>query len=197
MRSCRRCLEAGYAIEPGAVFSGGSGAQVMIVGQAPGITEMEVKRPFNGPSGRRLFAWLEEVGWSEPEFRSTHYMTAVTKCYPGRSAGGKGDRVPSRGERALCAPFLESELALVDPLVLVPVGGLAVRRFLGSVKLGEVVGTVVRDGAGRWVVPLPHPSGASLWLNRAENVARLQEALAGMRRLCLQLGIEVEGDQQS
>jgi len=191
MRACRRCLEAGYDIVPGAVFSGPASADVMVVGQAPGVTESEARRPFNGPSGRRLFEWLAQVGWDEDDFRSEQYLTAITKCYPGRSAGGKGDRVPSRAERALCAPFLERELALVRPRVLVPVGGLAVRRFLGPVRLGEVVGGACQDKAGRWIVPLPHPSGASLWLNQRENRARVARALGRLRATCLELGIKV------
>ena len=189
MRACRRCLEAGYAITPGAVCSGPATACVMIVGQAPGITEIEVGRPFNGPSGRRLFRWLAQAGWEEAEFRTRQYMTAVTKCYPGKGSGGKGDRVPTRTEQKLCAPYLERELALVRPRIIIPVGGLAVRRFLGSVRLAEVVGEVVRDEAGRWIVPLPHPSGASLWLNQPENQERVTLALAHVRRLREELDI--------
>ena len=184
MRACRRCLEAGYAITPGAVFSGVATATVMIVGQAPGVTETQAGRPFNGPSGRRLFGWLAQVGWEEAAFRATQYVTAVARCYPGKGSGGKGDRVPTRAEQKLCAPFLERELALVRPEVVVPVGGLAVRRFLGPVRLAEVVGKVLQDEEGHWIVPLPHPSGASLWLNRPENQERVAQALAHMRRLC-------------
>jgi uracil-DNA glycosylase len=188
MRDCRRCLEAGYSIAPGAVFSGPASAEVMIVGQAPGVTESEVGRPFNGPSGRRLFEWLAEAGWEEAKFRAMQYMTAVTKCYPGKGSGGKGDRVPTRAEQKLCAPFLERELALVHPRILVPVGSLAVRRFLGPVRLREVVGTVVQE-EDRWILPLPHPSGASLWLNRLENRERVDRALAQLRGLHQDLGI--------
>ena len=177
MRACRRCVEAGYAITPGAVFSGPATASVLLVGQAPGASEVEAGRPFNGPSGRRLFGWLAQAGWQEAAFRATHYLTAVTRCYPGRTASGKGDRAPTRGERRLCAPFLEAELALVDPVVIVPVGRLAVERFLGPVRLAEAVGTVADDGEGRSIVPLPHPSGASLWLNREENRERVACAL--------------------
>ena len=181
MRSCRRCIEADYPITPGAVFSGPASATVMVVGQAPGVTETQAGRPFNGPSGRRLFRWLAQAGWEEAEFRATQYMTAVTKCYPGRSPGGKGDRAPTRAEQRLCAPFLERELALVRPRLLIPIGGLAIRRFLGPVRLAEVVGEVVQDEAGRWIVPLPHPSGASLWLNRPENQERVAQALAHLK----------------
>jgi uracil-DNA glycosylase len=187
MRACRRCVEAGYPVAPGAVFSGPATADVMVVGQAPGVTEVQAGRPFNGPSGRRLFRWLAQAGWEEAEFRTTHYMSAVTKCYPGKGSGGKGDRVPTRTEQMLCAPYLERELALVRPQVIVPVGGLAVRRFLGSVRLAEVVGRSFQDEAGRWIVPLPHPSGASLWLNRPENRARVDQALVHLQRLCAEL----------
>jgi len=187
MHACRRCLEVGHEIVPGAVFSGPVTAQVMVVGQAPGVTESEVGRPFNASSGRRLFAWLAQAGWEETAFRRTQYLTAVTKCYPGKS--GKGDRVPSRAEQALCAPFLERERALVRPALLLPVGGLAVRLLLrpvlgakGVKRLGDVIGRAFVDERGCRIVPLPHPSGASLWLNRPENRALVDRALEHVRR---------------
>jgi uracil-DNA glycosylase len=155
----------------------------MIVGQAPGVTECETSRPFNGASGQRLFDWLAEAGWEESAFRAAQYMTAVTKCYPGKSPNGKGDRAPTRAEQELCAPYLKQELALVQPRVVVPVGSLAVRRFLGAVRLTDVVGAVVEGSEGRRIVPLPHPSGVNLWLNRPENQARVADALAHLRPL--------------
>ncbi len=183
MRACRRCQEAGFSVAPGAVFSGSKSARLMIIGQAPGATEHETGRPFNGPSGARLFDWLAQAGWDEGSFRAQQYMTAITKCYPGRSANGKGDRAPTRAEQELCAPFLGQELDLVQPEILVPVGSMAVQRFLGPVRLIDVVGTVVQQNGGRLMVPLPHPSGVSLWLNRQENQDRVTQALAHLRRL--------------
>jgi uracil-DNA glycosylase len=183
MRTCRRCLEAGFSITPGAIFSGPASARVMTVGQAPGITEVEAQRPFNASSGRRLFQWLAEAGWDEDDFRATQYMTAITKCYPGKSPGGKGDRAPSRTEQKLCAPFLKRELAQVQPEIIIPVGGLAVRRFLGQVKLADVVGTAIQDKRGRWIVPLPHPSGASLWLNKPEHQTLVRYAIKRLRAI--------------
>lgn len=177
MRACRKCLEAGYEIVTGAVFSGPAPAPLMLIGQAPGVTEAEVKRPFNASSGRRLFQWLEQAGLEETSFRAGYYMTAVTKCYPGKHPTGKGDRKPSRAEQRLCRPFLERELALVRPRVLLPVGGLAIETVLGrKMRLAEAVGHSF-EVDGRWVLPLPHPSGASLWPNRPENQARLNRAL--------------------
>lgn len=181
MRACRRCLEAGYAITPGAVFSGPVPAPAMLVGQAPGITEVQAGRPFNASAGRRLFQWLAEAGFDEAAFRASYHMTAVTKCYPGRHPRGKGDRKPSRAEQRLCRPFLDREIALVRPRLLIAVGGLAIETLLGRpVRLEEAVGCVF-EVDGRQILPLPHSSGASLWTNLAENQARLRQALALLR----------------
>lgn len=209
MRACRRCLEAGYAITPGAIFSGGAAAQIMLIGQAPGGTEVVAQRPFNANSGRRLFQWLGAAGWDEATFRAAHYMTAVTKCYPGKSRSGKGDRLPGKAEQTLCRPFLQREIALIQPRLLLLVGGLAIKLlYPAATRLEDIIGTAVYfspaslahpvnfnlaqaerhatfdptlDPNGRWVVPLPHPSGASLWPNRPENQARIEQAI---RFLC-------------
>jgi len=181
MRACRRCLEAGYPITPGAVFSGPAPVLLMLVGQAPGVTEAQVKRPFNASAGRRLFQWLAEAGFDEAAFRASYYMTAVTKCYPGKHPRGKGDRKPSRAEQRLCRPFLDRELALVKPRLLLAVGGLAIETLLGRpILLEEAVGHLF-EVDGRWILPLPHSSGASLWTNLPENQTRLQQALALLR----------------
>jgi uracil-DNA glycosylase len=193
MRACRQCLEAGYEIVPGAVFSGPAPAPLMLVGQAPGVTEAQVKRPFNASSGTRLFQWLSEAGLDEREFRSRYYMTAVTKCYPGKHAKGKGDRKPSRAEQRLCRPFLDQELALVQPRILLAVGGLAIETLLGERRrLDEAVGRIF-EVDGRQLLPLPHPSGASLWPNRPENQARLGQALALLRDELLPLLRKLDG----
>jgi len=181
MQACRRCLEAGLAVTPGAIYSGPAPAPLMLVGQAPGVTEVQAKRPFNATSGQRLFQWLAQAGMEEAGFRARYYMTAVTKCYPGKHPKGKGDRKPSRAEQQLCRPFLERELDLVQPRVLLAVGSLAIETLLGqSLPLEEAVGRFfVVDG--RHILPLPHPSGASLWPNRPENQARLRRALVLLR----------------
>lgn len=217
MRACQRCLQAGHAIVPGAVFRGTAAARVLLIGQAPGVTEVEAKRPFNASSGRRLFQWLGEAGWDEDTFRDTHYMTAVTKCYPGRHPAGKGDRVPSRAEQALCRPFLEREIALVNPMLMILVGGLAIKLlYPNQVKLDEIIGTAVyfppttlrnpvqfdisqgehmagfdegKDKNGRWVVPLPHPSGASLWPNKPANQTLIRHATQLLSDLRLAYGL--------
>jgi uracil-DNA glycosylase len=181
LRQCRRCLEAGHPITPGPVFSGAPGAQIMLIGQAPGVTEAVVKRPFNAGAGKRLFTWLAQAGIDEATFRATQYMTSVTKCFPGKAARGGGDRVPSKAEQALCRDWLEREIALVDPRLIILVGRLAIGLFLPHTHLGEVVGQrFERDG--RAIIALPHPSGASTWHHAPAHKTRLSQALALVAR---------------
>ena len=178
MRNCRLCNEAGYNVHPKAIFSGRYGATIMIIGQAPGVTEVEADRPFNAGSGTRLFQWLQGAGIEENTFRSTQYMTSVTKCYPGRQSSGNGDRVPSRREQELCRIYLDQEIHLVDPQVILPIGRLAINLFFSrKLKLDEVIGTQINLN-GRWIIPLPHSSGASRWHQIDENRQLINQAIA-------------------
>ena len=150
----------------------------MIIGQAPGAVELTTGLPFSGRAGVELRRWLARAGIDEQHLP---YRTSMTKCFPGKAASGAGDRRPSPGEIALCAPWLERELALVRPAILLLVGQLAIERFYGKAPLGSVVGTRRRDG-DRVLIPLPHPSGASRWLNQPANRALLARALRILRR---------------
>ncbi len=182
MRTCRLCLDAGYDIFPRAIFSGGVGARMMIIGQAPGITEKEAGRPFNAGSGSRLFKWLAGAGIDEDWFRKTQYITAVTKCYPGRHNAGSGDRMPSREEQRLCRPYLDEEIRLIDPELILPVGRLAIGVFFDSKqKLTDIIGTE-KQVDNHWVVPLPHPSGASRWHQLQSNRDLIEQAVGLIRK---------------
>ena len=150
----------------------------MIVGQAPGAVELTTGLPFSGRAGAELRRWLARAGIDEDHLP---YRTSMTKCFPGKAASGAGDRRPSPAEIALCAPWLDREIALVRPKILLLVGQLAIERFIGKVPLGEVVGTMRREG-DRVLIPLPHPSGASRWLNQPANRALLDRALRILRR---------------
>jgi uracil-DNA glycosylase len=139
------------------------GALVMTIGQAPGITEVEAGRPFNAGSGQRLFQWLLGAGIEENWFRTTQYMTAVTKCYPGRAKSGSGDRVPSRAEQRFCRSFLDREIEMLNPALIIPIGKLAIELFYPKgMRLTEIIGTQ-KQLDQRWIIPLPHSSGASRW----------------------------------
>jgi uracil-DNA glycosylase len=189
IRACRKCLEAGYWIAPGAVVHGAHTAKVMTIGQAPGPTEAVVKRPFNAGSGKRLFEWLGEAGFDEATFRATQHMTAVTKCYPGQSAGGHGDRVPSKEEQALCRPWLDQEVKLINPKLIIPIGRLAIGLFFETkLPLEKIIGTQIEQD-GRVIIPLPHPSGASTWHNKPENRARVKKAIRLIRKQRERLGL--------
>jgi uracil-DNA glycosylase family 4 len=183
-RGCNACAEAGYLIESPPVFEGGAGQRAMIVGQAPGLTEGEEGRPWRGRAGRALRAWLE---LDEDSFYRTFYCTSVTRCYPGRHPSGRGDRAATPPEMDLCAFWLEWELRLLEPDLVLPVGGRAIRRLLGLARLTDCIGERYRLAGGAVAVPLPHPSGASGWLNDGENRERLATALslvhAELRRL--------------
>jgi uracil-DNA glycosylase len=171
------CVDNGHNVVPKAIFTGNFGAKIMSIGQAPGITEVEADRPFNAGSGVRLFKWLNEAGITETWYRSTQYMTSVTKCYPGRSKSGNGDRVPSRAEQKLCRPFLDREIELVNPYLIIPIGKLAISLFYPRIaKLTEIIGTEKLVN-GRWIVPLPHSSGASRWHQPESNRGLISKAI--------------------
>ena len=182
IRACRRCALAGHAVSGMPVISGDPALvhqpnRLLLVGQAPGKTEAVNGRPFSGPAGKRLFKWLASVGIDEEDFRRRVYMAALTRCFPGPAPSGHGDRRASPAELALCRPFLDRAIELLQPHTVVLVGGMAIETFLGKLPLEAAVGTVhVRDGVR--YLPLPHPSGASTWTNHPEHQALLQDALS-------------------
>lgn len=173
IRACTKCVEAGYLPSAFPIVAGRASDRVMIIGQAPGAVELTTGLPFSGRAGAELRRWLAQAGIDEAHLP---YRTSITKCFPGKAATGAGDRRPSPPEVALCAPWLEAELALVRPRVILLVGTLAIERFWGRVPLSEVVGTS-RIDRERVLIPLPHPSGASRWLNAPQNRRRLRRAL--------------------
>lgn len=178
-RVCRACVEAGYPLESWPVFEGHAGQRAMIVGQAPGVIEGDERRPWRGRAGRTLRRW---VGMEEEEFYATFYCVSITRCYPGKHPSGRGDRAPTPREIELCRFWLEWDVRLVRPAVVVPVGGLAIRRVLMlRRRLDECIGSVFPFGEAV-AVPLPHPSGASSWLNDPQNRKRVERATAALRR---------------
>jgi len=141
------------------------GQRAYMYGQAPGVVEGAERRPWRGRAGKTLRRWLE---LDEEAFYATFYCASVTRCYPGRAPSGRGDRTPAPQERELCSFWREWELRLLRPELLVPVGGLAIRALLGISGLAACIGRrYERESAV--VVPLPHPSGASGWLNSSAN----------------------------
>lgn len=175
-RRCRACALAGFPIESRPIFEGGDDRRAYLYGQAPGIVEAEEGRPWRGRAGRTLRDWL---GLDEDAFYATFYCTAVTRCYPGKPPSGRGDRTPTPRERALCAEWREHELRLLRPELVVTVGGLAAHALLGRKSL-DCVGERCELG-GVTAIPLPHPSGASGWLNSPANRELLAKAIELVR----------------
>jgi uracil-DNA glycosylase len=174
---CRACVEAGYPLESLPVIAPGEGRRAYMFGQAPGIQEGLERRPWRGRAGKTLRRWLE---MEEDEFYASFYCASVTRCYPGRAPSGRGDRTPTQEEQRLCEFWRDWELALLRPALIVTVGGLAARRLLGLNSVTECVGRRY-EHEGAVAIPLPHPSGASAWLNLPENRARVAEAAALIR----------------
>jgi uracil-DNA glycosylase len=184
-RVCRACAEEGYPLESLPVVQPYTGQRAYIFGQAPGVREGEERRPWRGRAGKTLRRWLE---LDEDEFYATFYCASVTRCYPGRARSGRGDRTPTPREQDLCALWRAWELRLIEPRLIVPVGGLALRRLLGLTSVTECVGRrLEHDGAV--AIPLPHPSGASGWLNDPANRARVAKAATLVRTELAQIGV--------
>ena len=193
IRGCERCVRAGFIPAARPILRGRVGMRLMVVGQAPAALTHERPLPYAGATGRTLGRWLEEAGFAPGALHACCYLTSLTKCFPGPSRHGKGDRAPSAAEIALCRDHLDRELALVRPRVVLALGRLAATALVGAAPLAELVGTVreaERAGHRFLVVPLPHPSGVSRWLNEGENRARVGRALArlGELRAELELG---------
>ncbi len=152
---------------------------VMSIGQAPGIHEAKVMRPFGWTAGKTLFKWFEGIGIEEETFRQRAYMTAVCRCFPGKNPKG-GDRMPSDKEVETCSRWMMAEIRMVQPQLIILIGKLAINQFLPIRKLDEVVGQIHRieiEGRVTDLAPLPHPSGLSTWPRMEPGKTLLQEAL--------------------
>jgi uracil-DNA glycosylase len=197
---CRRCPRMqSTPVSGGAIVS-----DVMIIGQAPGPREPFLQRPFAHTAGKTLFRWFEEFcGMNEAAVRSKIYFAAVCRCFPGKNSGGT-DRVPAPDEIRNCSSWLDDEIRVLQPRLIIPVGRLAIRQFITCIKLDKVIGhgfRVERAGHGFDVIPLPHPSGASSWHKIAPGKELLRRALKLIARhpavasLCLPHRGRVKADQ--
>ena len=189
--ACRACEQTGYLahanpIRPEPLVA----PRMLLIGQAPGPVTDRKGYHFAGPAGRFLELWLARAGFPPGYFREHVYLTSLTRCFPGKSPGGNGDRPPSRAEIALCRPFLEREVDLLSPKVVLLVGRMAIDAFVpGKRPLSELIGQVFSDDRGRVLLPLPHASGVSRWLNAPANQALLARALEQLSRLRLELDL--------
>jgi uracil-DNA glycosylase len=140
--ACETCTQ----LVPG---EGPATASVVIVGEAPGAREDQQGRPFVGNAGRLLDSLLAEAGMQ----RDDVYITNVVKARP------PNNRDPKPAEVAHHWPWLEQQLKLIKPALLVPLGRHALARFAPDAKISEAHGTVV-EADGRRLFPLYHPAAA-------------------------------------
>ncbi len=176
LRACDRCPRMHKPVVVGRAVPG----KILLVGQAPGDKEPKLERPFAWTAGRTLFKWFSEgLGWSEDETRNRLYFAAVCRCFPGKRPEG-GDRVPAPDEIANCSAWMEREFALLRPLLVLPVGKLAIAQFMPPAPLADVIGkqfSVKYRGFAVDCIPLPHPSGASPWHRMEPGRTLLRDAL--------------------
>jgi len=176
LRACTRCPRMHKPVVVGRPVQ----SRVILVGQAPGDKEPQLGRPFAWTAGKTLFKWFNAaLGWTEEETRNRFYFAAVCRCFPGKNPTG-GDRVPDPGEVANCSQWLQREFTLLKPELILPVGKLAIGRFLPLAPLTEIIGQsyeVTFEGRRVDVIPLPHPSGASPWHRIEPGTTLLNRAL--------------------
>jgi uracil-DNA glycosylase len=154
-------------------------SKILQIGQAPGPYEGDLGRPFAWTAGKTLFKWYAGIGVCEEQFRASVYMAAVCRCFPGKNPQG-GDRVPNRAEIERCSVWLQREIALFKPELVIPVGKLAIAQMLKASRLEDVIGQVHRvdyHGVAMDAIPLPHPSGLSTWFKLEPGKGLLQQAL--------------------
>ena len=181
LRQCRRCPR----MLPPPVSGGPVLSKVMLVGQAPGVKEPVLGRPFAWTAGRTLFGWFQQFcGMTEDQVRAQIYFAAVCRCFPGKTPAG-GDRVPAPGEIRNCSTWMNDEIDLLQPQLIIPVGKLAIGQFLPVEKLDQIIGRTfpIRDKHRAFdLIPLPHPSGASPWHRIPPGLGLLGKAMRRIAR---------------
>ncbi len=171
------------------VFGEPAPSKILLIGQAPGFKEIEVHKPFAWTAGKTLFGWFQQIHIDEQPFRQSVYMSAICRCFPGKFKNGmrlkNGDRVPHQDEIDNCSQWLEREIEILQPELIIPVGKLAITRFIEFSKLTEVIGQCHRIHTPQLecdVIPLPHPSGASTWPRTEPGKTLLAQALKLIER---------------
>ncbi len=137
IRQCRLCQEHGYLAQAQPLVSGRAEDRILVIGQAPGHRSITNGLPFSGPGGRILQKWLEQAGFPPGYLHEHTYLSSLTRCDPGKNARGNGDRRPSPPELALCRPYLEAELRIIQPKVVLLVGTMAIETFLFQSPKGQ------------------------------------------------------------
>lgn len=180
LSGCRLCPD----MIPPVIIGQPVSSEILLVGQAPGDREGELGQPFAWTAGKTLFKWFDSIGVSESDFRQQVYISAVCRCFPGKNPKG-GDRVPGKKEIETCSRWLNKEVELLQPKLIIPVGKLAISQYLKVDKLVDVIGQKFErniEGVDVELIPLPHPSGASTWHRMSPGKELLADALELLAR---------------
>jgi DNA polymerase len=124
-------------------------ARVMLIGEGPGWHEDQQGLPFVGAAGKFLNELLAAAGLKREEV----FITNVVKCRP------PGNRDPLPDEILACAPYLERQIAAIDPDVIVTLGRFSMSKWFPGERISRIHGQAKRDGR-RWIVPMYHPAAA-------------------------------------
>lgn len=187
--TCRRCDAHGIHVvhRDSPLKRGAIGSGLVVVGICPGKTELTSQSAFSGVSGRRLMEWLSRAGLGEDreEIFSRVYFTSVIKCH----ASPKDIIRASRH----CFPFMERQLDLIRPRVLMTLGGPPMEALFNYIgELNRLIGERWREyelhetfypllPSDSWVIPFPHPSPLSRWHNEHSNQKLLDQAIEKLR----------------
>ena len=169
------------------IFVPGEGdlnADLMLIGEAPGAKETELRRPFVGAAGKNLDEFLSVI----EKDREDIYISNIVKFRPYKvhpTRGTKSNRPPKSGEIKLCLPYLLKEIEIIAPKIVVTLGNTALKSVLGdkSITIGSCHGTLIPFSESTKVFALYHP--ASIIYNRSlkevysADLSRLSELLQG------------------
>jgi len=211
LRACRKCEAilacvpidpaiSSQCVKPRPIAPGITQKPILLIGQAPGIKEYETGKPFQGQAGQKIRHIFRSIGIND--FDKNVYSSAVAKCYPGRKlrksgdpGSGSEDRVPSTQMVKNCRSFLERELYLVNPKVVVTLGSFPLKAYLTMAGLAEPKPTLQQfvGTSHSWncrdVVFFPHTSGGARWLNDHGNKILFSTAKTLLRQTLIEHGI--------
>lgn len=148
VRVCQACT-LHHSRKNGVPGEGSPQAEILFIGEGPGFHENELGRPFVGPAGKFLDELLAEAGY----VREQVFIANVVKCRP------PGNRDPLPDELSACSRYLDRQIEVINPCVIVTLGRISMGKFLPNARISEVHGkpTWVQD---RLVVPMYHPAAA-------------------------------------
>ena len=182
VNACTDCqLHAGRTnAVPG---EGPDAAELLFIGEGPGFHEDRQGRPFVGPAGNFLEELLQSIGMT----RDQVYIANMVKCRP------PDNRDPVPSEIAACSKYLDRQIELLDPLLIVTLGRFSTARFIPGQSISRVRGRLRRVN-GRHVFPIMHPAAG---LRRQEMRAAIEEDFAKIPGLLDVLRLQSEPASES